>query len=235
MHAQYGVALLVNEYLYQACLTFVLGHKTTGEGHRYFPDLAVHILLRDAHRGNLGIGIDHARDGIVSNTLYGHLLEHTSYRHFRLTRSYVGEHDLARHIACGIDVREVRTHEIVHDDAAVVFQVSQSLQPRQVGAAAYGDEDMLRLQFDFLALGGLGRDFVAVQRHDFGSRQDLDSGFRIFVTKNADYLLIQVGQDGRHGFDDGHGHTQLVVQGGKLHTDDATAYDNHRLRQLGCC
>ena len=125
------------------------------------------------------------------------LLEHATYSHFSLTRGNVSEHNLAGDIAAGKHVRQVRLHEVIHHDStAVKFDVRECLQSLEISAATDGNENLVRL----ISLSACC-DFVAVDGFYFGRSENVDAGFAVLVEQNLHNLLIQVRQDGRHGFD----------------------------------
>ena len=125
-----------------------------------------YIMLRHSHRGNLRIGVDNRRNGVVGNTLERNLLEHTPYSHFGLATCDMGEHNLARNIACRIDIREVGLHKIVHYDTATMqLKVVECFQTLQISPTTdrnqytlclvltIGSKHTIALQFKHLGIG----------------------------------------------------------------------------------
>ena len=73
-----------------------------------------------------------------------------------------------------------------------------------------------------------GQHFVALHLGHLGAGEDLNTGLAVFLEQDSDDLLVEVRQDSWHGFNHSNGYAQFVVERSKLHTDDATAYDDHR-------
>ena len=139
MYTKYCLAAFVHNDLAKAHLAFVLSYKATGIGHRQLVHLIrnkwfvgghgwrkialldiVEVFLGQSDACDLWVGINDTRDSVISDALEWQLLEHTAYSYLGLSRSDMGEHDLARDIACGIDVLEVCVHEIVYHNATTV-------------------------------------------------------------------------------------------------------------------
>ena len=74
--------------------------------------------------------------------------------------------------------------------------------------------------------------FIALYFSHFGIREDLNTRLAVFLQKDLHDVLVEVRQDGWHRFDNGDRHAELVVERSELHTDHATAHDDHRLREF---
>ena len=139
MYTQDRFATLVYNHLAEACFAFVLRHKTTRIGHWQLVHLIrnewfvgghgwrkialfdlVEVFLCKTNTSDFRVGINDARDSVVSDALEWQLLEHTTDRYFSLTACHMCEHDLACDITSGIDILEVGMHEIVYNDATTI-------------------------------------------------------------------------------------------------------------------
>ena len=171
MHTNNGFVLLVHNHLAQSRFSLILSHKATRISHWQLVYFVFHkrfikrhrrckvafanivqILLCQSNACNLRVGINHTWDSVVGNTLQWQLLEHTSHSHFGLTTCHMCQHNLTRHIACGIYILEISFHKLIyHNTPTIQLYIVQCLQSLHIRTATYRNEDMLCLVF---AIGG---------------------------------------------------------------------------------
>ena len=186
VYAHHGLGFGVQHEFAQTCLTFVLCHEPSGERHRQRACFAAFKgSLADADGSYFGVGIYDRWDSVISDTLYRYLLEHSTDSNLGLARCDMRKHDLACHIAGSIDVLEVCTAEVVHDNrAAVELKLGEGFQALQVRAATYADEDLV----GFERFVVVQNDFVALERRDFRRGEDLYTAFTNNSSKAGVYI-----------------------------------------------
>ena len=169
---------------------FVCGHRWSKIA---FFDI-IQVLLCQSNTCNLWIGIYHTRNSIIGNALQWQLLQHTSYCHLGLTTSHMGQHNLTRHIACGIYILEVCLHKLIHHNTATIdLNIVQRIQSLHICASSYGYQYMLCLVFSVGC-----QYFISLYLSHFGISKDLNTRLAIFLQQDGYHLLIQVWQDGWH-------------------------------------
>ena len=94
MHAKHLPAFAVRNYLAESVLPFVLGHEAAGIGHREFlygaPAAPDGLFFRESDSGDLRIGVNYARNGIVAHCIV--LAEYGIHCHLALAGCRMRQH-----------------------------------------------------------------------------------------------------------------------------------------------
>ena len=146
----------------------------------------VEIFLCQTHTRNLWVGIYYTWNSIICDTLQWQLLEHTTYSHLCLTASHMRQHNLTCHIACRIDILQVRAHKLVHYDTPTKhLQIAQGIQSLHIGTTAHRYQDV----FCFVFTTGCHH-LIALQLSHPRVCQNLYTCLAVFLQKDGHHLLI---------------------------------------------
>ena len=230
VHADDVALLLIDENLADAVRTLVLGHEATGVAHGQLLHLVIDallpaLLLGAAHGGDLGVGVDHRRVGVVAHAVA--LAQDGVDGDLGLAVGGVGQHVVAVHVADGVHIRHIGAALRVGGDARTGEAHADALQAQalHVGAAADGQKHLVGGHGALLAarildphLAGLhGQALVAQQEaHTLLLKLLLEQGGDLPVGGSGDVIQHLHHRDLRaHG----------GVVGGHLQADHAAADD----------
>ena len=157
MHAEDAAGVLFHQNLAQAFAALVLRHIAAGIDKGKLLAIVLDALLLGgflgfAHAGDLRIGIDHRRDGLVAHVvpLAGHMVD----RNLGLPVGGVRQHRFAVDVAGRVHIRDVGHHVPVGYHRAPLQGDADILQADALGnrAAADGAQGLGGLAFDDLAV-----------------------------------------------------------------------------------
>ena len=143
----------------------------------------------------------------------------------------MGELNFGRDVADGVDVGDARLVALVHGDAAAVHLDRNAIREQAVAVRAAADGAEHGLAGDGLALflaGEVDGDILTrlLDALDHRVREDLHALLFEDEREALAELLVHVGQQAVHAFDDGHFTAEVCVKRRKLDADDAAADDD---------
>lgn len=144
---------------------------------------------------------------------------------------HMGELNFGRDVADGVDVGDARLVALVHGDAAAVHLDRNAIREQAVAVRAAADGAEHGLAGDGLALflaGEVDGDILTrlLDALDHRVREDLHALLFEDEREALAELLVHVGQQAIHAFDDGHFTAEVCVKRRKLDADDAAADDD---------
>ena len=228
------------QHLAQAVDTLVLGHETSGIGHRQFLHPVVHAglpqrLFGGTHAGHLRVGVDHAGDGTVAHRIG--LTQYVADSHFGLAYGRVGQQRHSVEVAAHVHAFDRRLHVLVDTQAAAfgLFerQVLQSEPARHRPTAHAHQQPLGRDLASPLFVLIRHTDALVGLRHGRHLRlqQEAHAPFGIGLLQHGGNLAVHRSQNLRQHLHHRHLYAQAGEERGELHADDASAHDGQRCRQ----
>jgi hypothetical protein len=150
----------------------------------------------------------------------------------------VRQHGLAGHVADGEDIGHAGAHLAIHGDEAAGGLDARDFEADilDVGPAAHGHQDLVRLDVDGTALALDGQHRAVALFDDalgLGAKQDFHAELLCLARDHLHALGIAARQHGGQGFDEGDLAAQLGVQCSDLHADVAGAHHHQASGQFG--
>ena len=237
------VVLLADDDLAYSLAALILCDKAAGVGHwklddRIFLAGSLGLLLGESDSGDLWVGIDDSRDGVVAHMIF--LSKNIVDRDLALAARRVGQHREAGHVAGGIDSRNIRAHPAVHLDSARFSATVQEhldskvlkAESRDVGTAAHRDENLVPADPLGVALRILIDNGVALDSGDLALEAEVHATFGVDLLKHSADLIVKRSENLRKHLNHSHFRTESAIESRELHSDDTSTDDNELGRTL---
>mmetsp|Transcript_3347 Transcript_3347/g.13365 ORF Transcript_3347/g.13365 Transcript_3347/m.13365 type:complete len:593 (-) Transcript_3347:180-1958(-) len=240
VHAEDAVGARVRQHLDEAVdgldgARAAVGRE--GEGSLVVRDARLlELVLRLAHVGKLGHGVDHAGDGVVVDvaSISRQRLDHRD----AFLLGLVGQHGAVDDVADGVHALHLRAEVVVHGNAAEAVGLDAEVLQAQVvgeGPAAGGDQHDVHVHLlRVSALAGLHGHLDAAGGHlrvgDLRAELEVDALLLQDLLKLLGYLRVHARRAVVEELDHGHVRAEAAPDGAHLQADDTRPDDDHLLR-----